>query len=60
MLPLFNYDKHFFVGIIDRAGCANVDYTVTNDTFNNPYCFYRLGKEGMDGIKIDRPEKLRV
>ena len=42
-----------------RAGCANVSYTVTGDTFNNPYCFYHLEKEGIaDDIKVDLPKGL--
>ena len=44
-----------------RAGCANVGYTVTGDTFNNPYCLYRIEQEGMaDDITVDLPEGIGI
>ncbi len=48
-------------GATCRAGCANVGFTVTGDTFNNPYCFYRLEKEGkVNDIKVDLPKGLDI
>lgn len=49
--------KDCIYGNTCRAGCANVGFTVTGNTFENPYCFYRLEKEGLvNDIKIDLPK----
>ncbi|MBN1653107.1 MAG: radical SAM protein [Deltaproteobacteria bacterium] len=42
---LAGFCRHCPFGATCRAGCSNVAYTTTGNTFDNPYCFYRIERE---------------